>query len=187
MSNLYDNRSYMINLQQNLSGMFRKGFLILFLCAVMGQVKAQEDYKFHHIYIWSFTKYIEWPSSYQSGDFVIAVVGQSDIIPYLQVMARQRTAGAQKIDIQVVNHIGELGKVHMVFIPKEKSNVLEPLLYKLKDKPTLVITEEDGLLTKGSGINFIKEGGRVKYEANQQNIESHGLKVSSKLLQLAVN
>lgn len=188
MIKLYDYRTYMINLHENLVKMVRKAFLTVVLIAGIAFAgEAQPKYQFHHIFIYQFTKYIQWPANYQSGDFVIAVMGDSGITPYLESMAKSRKVGSQNIVIKVLNHVGELDKANIVFVPDNKSNLLDPLVYKLGNDPTLIITESDGMLERGSAINFVKLNDRIKYQLDQGNIEKHNLKVSTELLKFAIN
>lgn len=43
--------------------------------------------KYQSIFIYNFIKYIKWPDSYNSGNFIIGVVGNSDIVASLEQMA----------------------------------------------------------------------------------------------------
>jgi len=156
---------------------------VLFLFGVINPAKSQ-DYKFHSLFIYNFTKYIEWPESYKSGDFVIGVLGKSDIIESLQKMAEIKTVGAQKIQVEVVNDVSAAPKCHMLFIPQGQSGKLEEVLAAFSGKPTLIISERPGLGKKGSGINFVLEEGKWRFELNKTAIESSSLKVSSELMKL---
>ena len=49
----------------------------------------------------------------------------------------------------------------------------------------LIITEKEGLVEKGAGINFIIKNNRQKFELNKKNVEKYKLKVSSNLEALA--
>jgi hypothetical protein len=50
---------------------------------------------------------------------------------------------------------------------------------------TLIITEKQGLVEKGAGINFVIKNNRQKFELNKKNVERYKLKVSSNLEALA--
>ena len=50
---------------------------------------------------------------------------------------------------------------------------------------TLIITEKQGLVDKGAGINFIIKNNHQKFELNKKNVEKYKLKVSSNLEALA--
>lgn len=167
-----------------------KKFFCLILISVVGafgSLKAQaQDYRFHSVFIYNFTKYIQWPESYQSGDFVISVLGDSPIIQELEKMASTKTAGSQKFSIKKIDNVADLGKGQILFIPNSKSKNLEEVLAKLGGQSTLIITEKPGLGQKGSGINFILVDGKWKFELNKASTEKANLKVSSELTRLAI-
>lgn len=157
------------------------GLLFLF-----SNTSISQDYKFHSVFIYNFTKYIQWPSSYQSGDFVITVLGKSAVTENLEKMAAVKTVGSQKIVVKQINSISEAGKCHILFLPDNKSGNLEEVLAHYGTSPTLIITERAGMAKKGSGINFILQGGKWKFELNKPVIESNNLRVSSELSKLAI-
>ncbi len=148
-------------------------------------VNAQE-YKYHPSFIYNFTKYIEWPASYQSGDFVIAVLGDSPIIQELEKMAENKSVGSQKFVIKKLKSASDIEKCHMLFIPVSKSKDLTQALEKLEGKPTLVVTEKPGMANQGSGINFIMLEGKWKFELNKAATEKSNLKVSGDLAKFAI-
>jgi hypothetical protein len=151
-------------------------------------LKAQAtDYRFHSVFIYNFTKYIQWPESYQSGDFVIGVLGNSPIAAELEKLSANKTVGMQKIIVRKFKSADEIGTCHILFLPVTGSNSFEEVQEKLKGKHTLVITEKSGLAQKGSGINFIQQDNKWKFELNESATQSAGLKVSKELSKLAIN
>jgi len=57
---------------------------------------------------------------------------------------------------------------------------------KISDGPTLVITEFDGLLQKGSCINFVIQEGSIKFEMNSTNVQKRQLKTDPRIRELAL-
>ena len=68
---------------------------------------------------------------------------------------------------------------------ENKSQEINSVVKKVKPNSTLIITTKQGLVDKGSGINFIVKNNRQKFELNKQNVERYKLKVSSNLEALA--
>src|SRR4028119_2478204 len=89
----------------------KRTILLLFLMgiglanSVRTLAQTPSDYKYHSVFIYNFIKYIQWPSSAQSGDFVIGVLGSSGIIPELEKMASTKTVGSQKIVVRRFNSV----------------------------------------------------------------------------------
>lgn len=150
-------------------------------------VKAQVgDYKFHTIYVYNFTKYIEWPGTYKSGDFIIGVYGSSPIISQLRSATANKTVGTQKIVVKQYNNLASIDNPHILFIPNLQSKNLDAIKKKLEGKATLLVTEKTGLAKQGSHINFILRDGKWKIELNSAEAEAAGMKVSSQLSRIAI-
>lgn len=149
--------------------------------------KAQlGDYKFHTIYIYNFTKYVEWPSTYKTGDFVIGVLGSSPIITQLRRATANKTVGTQKIIIKQYNNLAAIDNPHILFIPNLQSKNLEAIKKKLEGKSNLIVTEKNGLAKQGSHINFILRDGKWRIELNSAAVEAAGMKVSNQLSRIAI-
>jgi len=161
-------------------------FLILSGTLLLSTYLQAQDKKFHSVFIYNFTKYIEWPSAYNSGDFIIGVLGKSDITQNLQEMANMKTVGKQKMVVKVFNSVNEIGKCNMLFIPTSQSDQIGLVKSRLSNSATLIISEKNGLGRKGSGINFVVENGRWRFELNRSVVENQNLKVSSELDKLAI-
>ncbi len=162
-------------------------FAIFFTAHLTMQAQTA-DYKFHSIFIYNFTKYIQWPASHQSGEFIIGVLGNSPAAAEeLTKVTSNKMVGSQRIVIKVFKSAAEIGDCHILFLPSAGSSKFAEVQSKLKGKPTLVITEKSGLAQRGSGINFILQDNKWKFELNESATQSAGLKVSKELSQLAIN
>lgn len=159
--------------------------LIVF-CFIFSAKAQLGDYKFHTIYIYNFTKYIQWPNTYQTGDFVIGVYGSSPITSQLRAATANKTVGTQKIVVKQYNNLASVDNPHILFIPNLQSRNLDALKKKLEGKSTLFVTEKNGLAKLGSHINFILRDGKWKIEMNLAQVEAAGMRVSSQLARIAI-
>lgn len=160
-------------------------FGILILSVIPFAAKSQ-DYRIHSVFIYNFTKYIQWPSSEQNGDFVIGVLGNSPIVASLEKLASERKIGTRSMVVKKFSSVAEITKCHMLFIPDRYSNDLEAALAKTGGQSTLIMTERNGLGAKGSNINFITVDGKQKFELNRAATDRAQLKVSNELTSLAI-
>ena len=133
----------------------------------------------------NFTKLIEWPASYREGSFVVGVVGDSPLYNELMTMSKTKKVANQSLMIKRFQTPEEITKCHIVYISKEESDEIDSVVKKIKSSSTLIITEKQGLVDKGAGINFIVKDNRQKFELNKGNVEKYKLKVSSNLEALA--
>lgn len=163
----------------------------LFIFAVLfsGAAVAQ-DKPLHEVYsmmIWNFTRYVQWPDNNESGEFVIAVVGNANVYNTLNSWYVGKPRGSKTYVVKKYNSAAEItGNIHVVFIDKTKSGEFENVNNKVKGKGTLVVTDKNGLGARGSSINFTTVDNKLKFELNQQGVESANLKVSGSLTSLAI-
>jgi hypothetical protein len=136
--------------------------------------------------MYNFAKYIQWPSTYKDGPFIIGVYGESNVKKELDKMAKMKTINSRPLQVVQYKDIEEIEKCHILYIPKKYSNEFETINNKLKSQSTVVITEKEGLLDKGAGINFVVIDNRQKFEINKSLLKKKKLKVSNDLDALAV-
>tara|TARA_R110002049_G_scaffold305714_3_gene503052 strand:- start:327 stop:884 length:558 start_codon:yes stop_codon:yes gene_type:complete len=150
--------------------------------------KIDTNAKIKAVFLYNFTKYIEWPSDYKNGNFVVGILGNSSsLYKELTIMSKTKKVASQDFEIRVYTSPDEISdKVHMLYIPDESSSKFTSAVKKLKGKSTLIVTETPGLSVKGSGINFVVVENRQKFELNKSNVEGHNLKVSKSLEDLAL-
>jgi len=141
--------------------------------------------KMKAIFIMNFTKMIEWPKSYREGNFVVGVVGESPLYTELTKMAKTKRVANQSLQIKKFTATKDIAKCHILYVSRSKSQDISSVLKKVKSNSTLIITEKQGLVDKGAGINFIIKNNRQKFELNKKNVEKYKLKVSSNLEALA--
>ncbi len=165
-------------------------FFILFLSSswIADKPSASEEAnaKIKAIYIYNFTKYIEWPDNYKQGNFIIGVMGNNtSLINELNKMAASKTVGTQRLEIRNIS-AAEAAPCHIIYVLSDNSNQLSEVIEKIKSNSTLIITDKAGLAAKGSAINFVVQENKQKIELNKSNIERYRLKVASSLVELAI-
>lgn len=149
--------------------------------------KMDTNAKIKAVFIYNFTKLIEWPSNYRTGDFTIAILGENpSLYTELSKMSKVKKVGNQPFTIKAINDPSEIGQAHIVYVPEDNNALVTKALSMVKSKSTLIITETPGYAKKGATINFIITGGRQKFELNKSTAQRHNLKVSSTLESIAV-
>jgi YfiR/HmsC-like len=145
-----------------------------------------QNYRMHSVFIYSFTRYVQWPDAYNQGDFEILVLGDSPILDELRAMAQAKKVGDRTIKVTKITSPAEIRKCNMLFVPMEKSDQIDNVIGKVNTQSILIVTEEKGLAAKGSDINFIVKDGKLAFELNQASMNRQGLKVSNELTRLAI-
>ncbi|HJX71173.1 MAG TPA: YfiR family protein [Bacteroidales bacterium] len=155
------------------------GFMGLISNAQTGIPKAQA------MFIYNFSRLIEWPVSYKTGSFVIGILGVGEIITELEAYTAGKKVGTQEIVVKQYKEPGEVDKCHILFVTFAKTKIMADLLNSLGNKSTLIITEKNGAADEGSAINFLVVGDKLKFEINEGNATKYGIKYSAKLTEMA--
>lgn len=163
----------------------RKIILLFAFFAIVISANAQYE-KMKAIFIYNFTRYIEWPANYKAGDFVIGVLGPSSITSELKSIAKMRKVGRQDITIKSYSSINQVMKCHILFIPTPQSKHLPAAVNKMSNKSILLIGDGKGLASKGAAISFFMKGSSLSFEVNQATLKKHKLNVNKDLFALGV-
>ncbi len=157
-----------------------------FSTLLIAQIEASKEYELKAVFIYNFTKYIQWADSDTSRTFEIAVIGDSNIINPLKIIAEKKIVNNRKIIITHFQNIDDLRSCHILFISALKLNQLDEILQKVEHENILTISDSKGFAQKGVAINFILVADKVKFEINSRAFERTGLQVSSQLQKLAI-
>jgi hypothetical protein len=161
---------------------------VIFALLFSGSVFAQER-PIHEVYsmmMFNFTRYVQWPDNDAAGEFVIGVVGNTEVYKTLTTWYAGKPRGAKTYVIKKFDSSADVANCQVLFIDKSKSGEFEAINNKLKGKGTLVITDRNGLGEKGSAINFKTVDNKLKFELNQKAIETSNLKVAGALSSMAI-
>lgn len=138
------------------------------------------------LFIYNFSRLIEWPANYRSGPFVIGVLGAVEITMELELYTKGKKVGTQDINVIRYKTAKDITTCHILFVPFEKTKQMPEILGTLNGKSILIITEKNGALEDGSAINFVIIEDKLKFEIKSENATKLGIKFSSKLQEMSV-
>ncbi len=159
---------------------------IVMLCTNM--LQAQTDVRMQSVFIYNFTRLIAWPADYQSGDFVIAVYGNSSMLDEIEEMAKSKKAGNQNIIAKSVSSTDQLTKCHIIYIPSNQSRKIAEVADALKAKniSALIVSDTRNAISNGAVINFTVVDNRQRFELSQENAAKMGLNPGGEISRLAI-
>lgn len=164
----------------------RKILLLISILIYSIQSYAQTDLsRAQSMFIYNFSRLIEWPASQKTGPFVIGVIGSSSIVSELKTYTTGKSVGSQPIMIKTFKSVAELSACHILYLPFSETKQLQNIIPQLASKNTLIITEKNGAIELGSAINFVVIGDKLKFELCANNATKYDIKVSSKLNEMA--
>jgi hypothetical protein len=138
--------------------------------------------------LYNFSRNINWPEENKSGDFVITIVGDKEVYTEMTKLSQNMKVGMQPIVVKYYNSVNEVsGYQQIVFVDNWQSNKINALVQKTAGSHTLIVSETEGLMDKGSMINFIPVNGVMKFEMNKESLRKNSLMASSVLEKMAAN
>lgn len=137
------------------------------------------------VFIYNFTRLIEWPSDYKTGDFIIGVYNANDLYSEIKSFTNGKSVGSQPISVVKFTGAQAITKCHILFVPFGKTKELSAILGALGGSKTLIITEKKGSLEEGATINFVIVDDKLKFELKSGNASKLGLKINSNLENMA--
>ncbi len=136
--------------------------------------------------LFNFSRYIQWPEEYSTGEFSIAVIGDKKLYEVMEQKFAGKKTGMQKVKVKYFPKISDVTDFnHIVFVSSWQSQEIKKTSNASWLENTLLVTQNDGMTAYGAAINFIIHGGYIKFEICRKNVTDNGLKLSSRLEQLA--
>lgn len=162
----------------------KKIFIFLFFLFILQSkqfVVAQPTniYKAQAIYIYNFTKYIDWKDSAE--EFSIGVYGESEILNELQTTLKGKVVGIKPIQVKLIKSAADFENCHIIYVASGKSGEIDKINQTIRSKGILVVSEDD-LSAKGASISFVQVNNKLRFKIREQSLQDAGLQVSDMLL-----
>jgi len=157
--------------------------IIVFCTGVYAQVVNVSQAQ--SLFIYNFSRLIQWPPGNQTGDFVIGVIGDDELYSSLNTYISNKKVGTQPISIKKFDKPESVTRCHIIFIGNGKMSAFEDVVGKLKGSNSLIITEKRGMINSGSAIDFFLDQDKLKYVINSENASKYSLTVSKSLEDMA--
>jgi hypothetical protein len=153
---------------------------------------AQEppsEYQVKAAFMFNFAKFVDWPAeafAETNSPIVLGILGKNVFGSDLEKTIRDRKVNNHAFKFLPLTSVLEATNCHILFIsPSEKDNFTK-IISTLHNTSVLTVSETDGFLKAGGMINFKFEGNNIRFEISDEAAKKAGLKISSKLLSLAV-
>jgi hypothetical protein len=140
-------------------------------------------------FLFNFAKFVEWPSealSSSNAPLRIGVLGRND--PFTATL--EKTVIGKNIDehpvvVEVYDELpGTLPQI-LFFSPLDRRHNRRAIV-QVAGKPVLTVSEVEEFCEAGGMINFRMDGRKLRFEINPKAAERNRLKLSSKLLGVAL-
>jgi len=157
---------------------------VLFYITFFAKCLAQEE-NFISLSVYSFTRFIDWPSNDGSDEFIIDVIGHKSVYDKLLELTAGRKVGNRNIIVRFLESVNNITQSQILFLGFWQSKDIAKAITKIGNAHTLIITEKEGLIDGGSAINFVIRNNTIKFEIKKANIQKYALNIDETLVKLA--
>ena len=146
------------------------------------------EYQAKAAFILNFANFVEWPPKVFTGPsapIVIGVLGEDPFEGALEQIIQGETVNGRTVALRRSRRVEDLKTCQVLFISQLEEKSFPHIFDSLKGASVLTIGDADRFAENGGIICLIKQENRIRFQINIQAAASAGLKISSKLLQLA--
>ena len=149
-------------------------------------------------FVCNFTQFVDWPSdaaANANGQFVLGVLCGGDAADaaddafcdtLTQLAAGKTAAGGHAISVQKVTTVDDAAGCQAVYVPPSQDGRADALFAAVASKSVLTVGDTDAFAKAGGAIRFVPAGNKVRFEVHTPATKKANLKVSSKLMKVAI-
>lgn len=161
--------------------------LTLLLAVHAGLGATALEHRVKAAYLYNFFLFVDWPSqSPPCADdcFELCIIGTNPLGENLSALTR-KTAQERPIRLRRLRSGADPSGCHVLVIGDSATGGLRQILRQAQRAHVLTVSEMPNFASRGGMIGFTLEDGKVRLEVNMDSIQRAGLRVSSKLLEVA--
>jgi len=155
---------------------------------VQAEPPSLPEYAIKSAYLYQFSSFIELPPAVfpePATPFCICVLGEDPFGPLLDALQRKTVQG-RAVAVIRLKQVREGGGCHILFISPSEAPRLDKILAALETRPVLTVGDLPGFAQAGGAIEFVYQDNKIRFAINLDTARRAGLKISSKLLSLAM-
>jgi hypothetical protein len=161
-------------------------FSLLVTPSVHAKTFNESDVKAAFLYY--FLYFISWPDydvENKSKPLKFCMLDASPVTQALELILASPKAVNTAVEHYAISKPAEAIKCNFVYIGAENSDSVASVIAITRGKPILTVSDIDGFANAGGMIELKRKSNKVKVRINLELLSEHGLKASSKLLNLA--
>ncbi len=167
---------------------------LLLLSSGRAQDSPPSEHQIKAAFIFNFAKFVEWPREALPGPslpMVIGILGDGSFGADFQQALANKVINDRPLLVKEFRQAADVTNCHILFISASVLNALgekerREIMENLGRSNVLTIGEAPGFTEDGGMINFVMENNKIRFQINEPAAKKAKLKVSSKLLSLAV-
>ena len=158
------------------------------LCSGAAPAQQQPSFTAEQVkagFLYHFTAFVDWPESAQGELVVIGLMGGDEVEAELRRIVAAKRGPGKSISVRHLQPGDDVGGIHILYVGAAQSQRLERLAAAVRGGPTLVVSDMPDGLERGAMVNFVTAD-RVQFEISLESAQGVGLRVSPRLLSIAV-
>jgi hypothetical protein len=150
--------------------------------------QGPSEYQVKAAFLYNFVKFVDWPATpaAQEGPIELCVLGKDPFGGAIERVIEGKTVNGRPLAVRRMAEIAGARSCHVLFVSASEAGHVGEIAKAVHGWSVLTVSEIDRFSERGGIITFLMEGQRVRFRINPKVAASAGLKISSKLLQLAV-
>lgn len=169
-------------------GSLIRAFFLALALAAPAAAWAQTETQIKAAFLYKFGAFVEWPAGAlgQPGStFIIGVMGADELAAELAQVVAGRTVQGRQVVVRKLRRDEPLAGLHVLFVGRAEAARLPEIAAAIKGQPLLVVTDSENSLSRGSMINFVEVGDKVRFDVALPPAERGHLRISARLLAVA--
>lgn len=150
---------------------------------------GRDEYEVKAAFLLNFARLVEWPAGAPqppaSGALVIGVAGPAEVLAVIEQNLAHASLGGRSVEVREIGGAAGVPGAHLVFVTRDAEAQARALIEAARANGAVCVGEIAGLAARGCTINFFTEAQKLRFEINQAAARRAGLRLSSRLLQLA--
>jgi hypothetical protein len=139
-------------------------------------------------FLLNFMKFTTWPASVTAdgADLRMCVVGDGRVVIALDEVTRGHRIDGRGIVVVALGDQDDVRRCHLLYASGLRSDREKGLIDATRGRPILTASDSSAFMKHGGVAAFHIAGGRMRFSVNPSAAERSQLRISSKLLSLAV-
>lgn len=143
------------------------------------------EYKVKAAFLYNFARFIEWPQgSLSSPEFSVCVLGLDPFGEDMNII-NGKPVKTRKVVTRLVTGLQHIEGCDCLFVSDSEKENLGDIFRALTKKNILTVGDMEGFTDAGGIIQFVLHESKIRFVVNLPAAERAGLRISSKLLELA--
>ena len=168
------------------TGLLALAMLVCAWARAENAAQGPSEYQVKATFLYNFVKFIDWPVVRNDGPIELCVLGKDPFAGAIERETEGKTVNGRPFAIRRIGDIAAARSCHVLFVSRSEAGRASLIAKTVHAWNVLTVSDVDRFCERGGIIALLMDGQRVRFEINSKMAAVAGLKISSKLLQLAV-